>query len=402
MARRGCSEFYVHEDEILQFLMADNSDCEDNLHLDEEEQQFIADNIENGIDEIQVENFFNSPNTIALRDVQLIAPSAVKLGDTVLLGCKWTLEGNETLYSVKWYRGRQEFFSYLPKEYPFTRIFAQPGIDVDVSRSTSQQVVLREATRALAGRYRCEVSADAPSFHTQVRSAYIHVVELPPEKPSIKAEKGWYASGDSLRAQCSSPPADPPANLTWLLNGRDIQGKPVIQQRILPSPVVSIDAPHSLRNTNTAIPGEENTNIIFSPWKAFGPFVDTVQDGEVLPSQDTVVLPTPRHHDTSVDEDATDPMPTAETSNKVASVSQLSFMVRPDSFERGQLRLTCISSVHSVYSEQAELVINEERPQIASVLGTRDAASGPAAVSVYLVALNFIISIHDIILRVLR
>ncbi|KAG6460459.1 hypothetical protein O3G_MSEX011990 [Manduca sexta] len=181
-----------------------------------------------------------------------------------------------------------------------------------------------------------------------------------------------------------------------------IQGKPVIQQRILPSPVVSIDAPHSLRNTNTAIPGEENTNIIFSPWKAFGPFVDTVQDGEVLPSQDTVVLPTPRHHDTSVDEDATDPMPTAETSNKVASVSQLSFMVRPDSFERGQLRLTCISSVHSVYSEQAELVINEERPQIASVLGTRDAASGPAAVSVYLVALNFIISIHDIILRVLR
>ncbi|CAH0727975.1 unnamed protein product, partial [Brenthis ino] len=115
-------------------------------------------------------------DTIALRDVQLIAPSAVRLGETVLLGCKWTLEGNETLYSVKWYRGRKEFFSYLPKEYPFTRIFAQPGIDVDISRSTSQQVVLREATRALAGRYRCEVSADAPSFHTQVRSAFIHVV----------------------------------------------------------------------------------------------------------------------------------------------------------------------------------------------------------------------------------
>ncbi|CAG9115787.1 unnamed protein product [Plutella xylostella] len=112
----------------------------------------------------------------SLKDVALIAPSAVQLGDTVMLGCKWTLEPNETLYSVKWYRGRQEFFSYLPKEYPFTRIFAQPGIDVDVSRSTSQQVVLREASRSFAGRYRCEVSADAPSFHTQVRSAYIYVV----------------------------------------------------------------------------------------------------------------------------------------------------------------------------------------------------------------------------------
>ncbi|PZC83889.1 hypothetical protein B5X24_HaOG206638 [Helicoverpa armigera] len=160
-----------------------------------------------------------------------------------------------------------------------------------------------------------------------------------------------------------------------------IQGKPIIQQRILPSPVVSIDAPHTFRSTPTPI--DEHNNIIFSPWKAFGPFVDTIQEGELLPSQDTVVLPSPRHHDSSMDEDATDPMPTPETSNKVASISQLSFMVRPDSFERGQLRLTCISTVHSVYSEQAELVINEERPQIASVLGTRDAA-GPVAESLLL------------------
>ncbi|XP_061709680.1 uncharacterized protein LOC133519649, partial [Cydia pomonella] len=335
-------------------------------------------------------------DTKALKDVQLIAPSAVRLGDEVQLGCKWTLEGNETLYSVKWYRGRQEFFSYLPKEYPFTRIFPQPGIDVDVSKSTSQQVALREATRALAGRFRCEVSADAPSFHTQVRSAFIHVVELPPDKPTIKAEKGWYASGDSLRAQCSSPPADPPANLTWLLNGRDIQGKPVIQQRILPSPAVSIDSPY-----RSSPPGDENNNIIFSPWKAFGPFVDTVQEGELLPSQDTVVLPTPRQPDLSLDEDATDPIPTRVTSNKVASVSQLSFMVRPDSFERGQLRLTCISSVHSVYSERAELVINEERPQIASVLGTRDRA-GAVGSSLALTLFCTSLSIYEIIIRVLR
>ncbi|XP_026486119.1 uncharacterized protein LOC113393448 [Vanessa tameamea] len=339
-------------------------------------------------------------DTIALRDVQLIAPSAVRLGDTVLLGCKWALESNETLYSVKWYRGRQEFFSYLPKEYPFTRIFAQPGIDVDVSRSTSQQVVLREATRTLAGRYRCEVSADAPSFHTQVRSAYIHVVELPPEKPSIKAEKGWYASGDSLRAQCTSPPADPPANLTWLLNGRDIQGKPIIQQRILPSPAISIDLPQSSRSSPA--PGDENSNIIFSPWKAFGPFVDTVQDGEILPSQDSVMFPTPRNQDAALDDEVTDPSPTMESSKKVASISQLSFMVRPDSFERGQLRLTCISTVHSVYSEQAELVINEERPQIASVLGTRDRSSGPAAASSMLIVICTSFAITNILRDILR
>ncbi|KAI5645160.1 cell adhesion molecule 3-like [Phthorimaea operculella] len=153
---------------------------------------------------------------------------------------------------------------------------------------------------------------------------------------------------------------------------KQIQGKPVIQQRILPSPAISIDMHHFGRLTTP--PVDENSNIIFSPWKAFGPYVDSIQDGEMLPSQDSVLLPTPRHHDLSVDDDVTDPMPTPATSNKLPSLNQLSFMVRPDSFERGQLRLTCIASVHSVYEERAELVINEERPQIASVLGTRDAA----------------------------
>lgn len=61
-------------------------------------------------------------------------------------------------------------------------------------------------------------------------------------------------------------------NLCILLQ---IQGKPIIQQRILPSPAISIDLPQSSRST--AAPGDENSNIIFSPWKAFGPFVDTVQ-----------------------------------------------------------------------------------------------------------------------------
>lgn len=37
----------------------------------------------------------------------------------------------------------------------------------------------------------------------------------------------------------------------------------------------------------------------------------------MLPSQDSVVLPTPRDHELSLDDDVTDAIPTAETSNKV-------------------------------------------------------------------------------------
>lgn len=58
---------------------------------------------------------------------------------------------------------------------------------------------------------------------------------------------------------------------------QQIQGKPIIQQRILPSPVISIDMPHQHRHTSTNVPADETNNIIFSPWKAFGPYVDTIE-----------------------------------------------------------------------------------------------------------------------------
>ena len=41
------------------------------------------------------------------------------------------------------------------------------------------------------------------------------------------------------------------------------------------------------------------------------------QDGEILPSQDSVMFPTSRNGDAGLDEDATDPTPTVQTSKKV-------------------------------------------------------------------------------------
>ncbi|KAJ8866965.1 hypothetical protein PR048_032827 [Dryococelus australis] len=68
----------------------------------------------------------------ALRDVRVDFPDAVSPGDTVTLKCEYDLEG-ESLYTVKWYKGRQEFFRFVPKELPHTRVFPLPGINVDVS-----------------------------------------------------------------------------------------------------------------------------------------------------------------------------------------------------------------------------------------------------------------------------
>jgi hypothetical protein len=70
-----------------------------------------------------------------LRDVAVTVPVAVSPGDTVTLHCSYDLEG-DPLYTVKWYKGRQEFFRYVPKELPHTRVFPLPGVNVDVSTNT--------------------------------------------------------------------------------------------------------------------------------------------------------------------------------------------------------------------------------------------------------------------------
>lgn len=104
------------------------------------------------------------------------------------------MEG-EALYAVKWYKDGHEFYRYVPRDSPPVQIFPREGINVDVSfffllsddyddeveffwassfslyslqvqNSTNDQVVLDPIELASTGKYRCEVSAEAPSFQT--------------------------------------------------------------------------------------------------------------------------------------------------------------------------------------------------------------------------------------------
>jgi len=84
--------------------------------------------------------YFLSTGVGGLRNVGVIVPVAVSPGDTVTLQCSYDLEGDE-LYTVKWYKGRQEFFRYVPKELPHTRVFPLPGVNVDVSPKMPQFAV---------------------------------------------------------------------------------------------------------------------------------------------------------------------------------------------------------------------------------------------------------------------
>ncbi|KAL3278941.1 hypothetical protein HHI36_016459 [Cryptolaemus montrouzieri] len=113
--------------------------------------------------------------TEALRDVKVTIPQAARIMDTVTLQCRYDLEG-EQLYTVKWYKGAKEFFRFIPKELPNTQVFPLPGIDVDLSKSNSNEVVLRHVQPDVTGRYKCEVSSDAPNFYTLMVSSYLYVI----------------------------------------------------------------------------------------------------------------------------------------------------------------------------------------------------------------------------------
>ncbi|CAH0407812.1 unnamed protein product [Chilo suppressalis] len=316
-------------------------------------------------------------SVLGLRDIQLSVPEAVGLGATATLGCRWSLDTGETLYTVKWYHGAQEFFRFVPKELPNTRVFSQTGISVDVSRSGAQQVVLRGATRGLSGRYRCEVSADAPFFHTVYKSAFMRVVELPESQPKVQAQKSWYSIGDMLRANCTSPPADPPVNLTWLLNGQEVKG--------LDIPVN--EAPYAQRKPVITDASLDDANrIIFSPWEAISSFDEPATDSVIdIPGNIEAMLAPPPPNDRKNKEirpaaeqiaNKLNISTEEEKSNKSSSYSQLVMRVQSVHFHKGRLNVTCVARMLSVWSASGVLILDEERPQIAPVMGSRDSNSG--------------------------
>lgn len=160
---------------------------------------------------------------ITLKSLHIHVPKAVLTGDDAELKCSYELEGAQ-LYSIRWYRNMIEFYRYVPKESPATKVFPVAEIKVDVAASDQNRVVLTEVDRTLTGEYQCEVSADAPSFHTDIKSAEMVVVEPPLTSPNVTSDRLSYVGGDHIRVNCSSPPSLPAANITWFVNEQMVPG----------------------------------------------------------------------------------------------------------------------------------------------------------------------------------
>ncbi|KAM8715272.1 hypothetical protein ACLKA7_002340 [Drosophila subpalustris] len=171
----------------------------------------------------------------ALRDVRVRVPHAVRRGEKAVLKCFYDIE-DDSLYSVKWYKGRREFYRFTPKETPPMKVFHFPGVKVRRPASNESQVVLDAVTMPTSGKYSCEVSADAPSFHTLIAAAELEVIETPHNAPFITGIRLRYRVGDILRGNCTSRHSRPAANLTWTVNNEEVNPSHVRHHKILRDP----------------------------------------------------------------------------------------------------------------------------------------------------------------------
>ncbi|XP_034234644.1 cell adhesion molecule 3-like [Thrips palmi] len=157
----------------------------------------------------------------------LRVPAWTQLHQPAVLSCQYDAQG-EPLYSVKWYRNRQEFYRYLKDEAPNIRTFTMNGVHVDVAQSNDTTLRLSNVSFDTAGEYTCEVSVDAPTFLTAVSSARLNVVAMPPKGPHISGLDSAYVPGQTIVANCSIGPAVPRATLRWYLNGVELDHRNLV------------------------------------------------------------------------------------------------------------------------------------------------------------------------------
>ncbi|XP_055297130.1 uncharacterized protein LOC129565858 isoform X2 [Sitodiplosis mosellana] len=154
---------------------------------------------------------------LSLRLTEVRIPNHTVRNSTARLECHFDMDG-EDLYSVKWYKDGHEFYRYIPRSMPPALVFELPGINVDIHNSTDNIVVLKSVNLSSTGRYRCEVSAEAPSFETVSDHGDMIVVVLPEIGPKISGGRPRYQIGDEVNVNCTSGRSKPATHLTWFIN----------------------------------------------------------------------------------------------------------------------------------------------------------------------------------------
>ncbi|EEB20108.1 beat protein, putative [Pediculus humanus corporis] len=146
--------------------------------------------------------FFTFGFCSGIKNVRILLPPIVQVGSSANLLCLFDVE-EDSLYSVQWYRGKFEFYRYLPDEIPPIKIFHIPGFYVDIFTSTKHQVTLTNISGHVSGEFSCEITTDVPKFKTCKGSGNLTVVNL---NINFSVMNRHFQIGDLIIANCSFEP----------------------------------------------------------------------------------------------------------------------------------------------------------------------------------------------------
>uniref|UniRef100_A0A6P7GU53 Uncharacterized protein LOC114342317 n=1 Tax=Diabrotica virgifera virgifera TaxID=50390 RepID=A0A6P7GU53_DIAVI len=124
------------------------------------------------------------------------------------LACKWKIDVSE-------------FDSEHSDQDPFLNE-SEDVKDYTLVNSNSTRVTLKKVERDTAGKFKCEVSADAPLFHTDIRTAELIVADVPEDGPVLRTEAQKVAPGEKIKANCTTPGSYPTMNISWFANNIEV------------------------------------------------------------------------------------------------------------------------------------------------------------------------------------
>ena len=130
-------------------------------------------------------------------------------------------------------------------------MFPLPGLTVSPAGSDHHSLEVSQITREAGGRYRCEVSTEAPHFYTAVEAVSVSVSALP-RGPLLTGLKSSYSPEENISMNCSTFQSLPAPNISWYVNGDNTDPSNLIVLNLQNSHTANglIDSSSSLQLTN--------------------------------------------------------------------------------------------------------------------------------------------------------
>ncbi|XP_065218047.1 uncharacterized protein LOC135843923 [Planococcus citri] len=153
--------------------------------------------------------------------VHLKVPRYVLVKRSVTFKCEYNAPFDH-IHKVEWLKGDRKLFHYVKGRNPPFYNFTIPGGKINWFQTNASQLTLENIDFKASGVYSCIVTTETPIYTKQSEEKHLMVVQLQTQNPKITFNRRKYAIGEWLEVNCTSGFAHPVPELTWLLNGNEV------------------------------------------------------------------------------------------------------------------------------------------------------------------------------------